>query len=102
MQAHPQNFDLSQSRGIIPESPGKYGAKTFDLKNGAQGLQKNKQRPFLELAPKKVFMVFVGENLQAKVIQKLLGKFGEIWVKIHRTPENLRTPTPMVATLGMC
>jgi len=47
-------------------------------------------------------MVFVGENLQAKVIQKLLGKFGEIWVKIHRTPENLRTPTPMVATLGMC
>ena len=44
---------------------------------------------------KKVFMIFVGENLWAKGVQNFSGKFGEIRAKIFHTPKNLPAPTSM-------
>jgi len=55
-------------------------------KNGAQRLLKNTGKLFLEFVPKKVFMIFVGENLQAKSHKNFSGKFGKIRAKILRTP----------------
>jgi len=47
---------------------------------------------------KKVFMIFVGENLWAKSHKNFLGKFGKILAKILRTPKHFLAPTPMVVT----
>jgi len=38
--------------------------------------RKTLEDPFLEVTPKKVFTIFVGENLQAKFVQK---HFGQVW-----------------------
>jgi len=53
-------------------------------------------KTFLQVTPKKVLMIFVGENLQAKVAQKLFRKFGEIRAKILRIPKTLPAPKPMM------
>jgi len=56
----------------------------FDLKNGAQRLQKNKWRPFFfQVTPKNVFMNFVRENLLAKVTEQL---FGQVWRNSGKNP----------------
>ena len=60
-QAHPQKFwfvenlgKIAENVGKTPENPGNSGAECcLTSKNGAQRLQKNTWRPFLEAAPKK-------------------------------------------------
>jgi len=84
----PPKFWFAENLGKSPENPGKNGAqRCLTLKNGAQGLHKNTWRPFWRLHHKEVFMIFMGENLQAKVSQKL---YGQVWGnsgKILRTPK---------------
>ena len=79
VQAHPEKFwflenpgqipenpdKIPKHLGKIPEKPSKTGAQPcLTSKNGAQRLQKNKWRPFLQRSHhKKVFMIFVKENL---------------------------------------
>jgi len=59
----PKSFDLL-NLDKIPENPGENGAqRCLTSKNGAQDLQKNTWRPFLEVKPKKVLMISVGEYL---------------------------------------
>jgi len=63
------------------------------------------QRPnvkdfFWRSCQQKVFMIFVGENLQAKSHKNLSGKFRKIRAKILRTPKNLPAPTLMVWTFA--
>jgi len=65
-------------------------------KNGTKGLQKNTLRLFLEVTPENIFMIFVGENLWAKIAQKLFGRVWGYLRKILRTPKNLPAPTPMM------
>jgi len=81
-QTFPQNpGKIPKYLSKIPENLGKYGAqRCFTLKNGAQGLQKNKGRPF-----------FGGH------ITKTVGKSCTItfWAKIFCTPKNLLAPTAM-------
>jgi len=63
-QAHPQKFWFAENLGNIPENPRENGAQPYlTSKHGAQGLQKITWRPFLEVAPKKVFMILVGDHL---------------------------------------
>ena len=50
----------------------------------------------LEVTPITVFMIFVGENLQANVAQKLFYPVWGIRGKILHTPKDLPAPTPMV------
>jgi len=59
--------------GKILKNPGKNGAQPCLI--AEKRLHKNKWRPFLEVTPKKVLMMFVGENLLAKVAQL----FGQVW-----------------------
>jgi len=63
VQAHTQKFWFAENLGKIPENPVKNGTQR------CQGLQKNTWRPFSEVTPKNVFMIFVGEQLQVKVAQ---------------------------------
>jgi len=42
---------------------------------------------FWRLHQKEVFMIFVGENLQAKLHKKLFGKFGENRAKSFALPK---------------
>ena len=62
----------------------------FDFKNGTQQFQKNTWRPFLDVIPKKVFVIFdlCGEILSGKPTKR----FGQVWkfrAKILRNPKNL-------------
>ena len=50
----------------------------------------------MEVTPKKVFIIFVGEHFLAKVAQNFSGKFREIRAKILRNPKNLPAPKPMM------
>jgi len=45
-------------------------------------------------------MIFVGENLQAKVAQNYIGKVWRNSGKILRTPKYLPAPTPMLFDSG--
>jgi len=45
-----------------------------------------------------VFMIFVGEICRQTPHKNFSGKFGEIWAKMLRTPNNLPPPTPMTIT----
>jgi len=48
-------------------------------------------------------MVFVlGENLWAKTHRNVSDKFGEVRVKILRTPKNLLASTPMAEVTSSC
>ena len=86
-QAHPKKFWFAENLGKSPENPDKNGVqRCLTSKNGAQGLHKKTWRPFWRLHQKEVFMIFVGETLQAKVAQKL---YGHVWGnsgKILRIP----------------
>jgi len=65
------------------------------------GLQKNTRRPLVEVTPKKVFMIFVGENLLAKVTQKnFSGKVVKIRAKSLSTAQNLPKYAQLV--IGRC
>ena len=65
-------------------------------KNDAHRLQKNTWSPFLEVRPKKGLHDLCGRKSVGEVAQKLFGqKFGEIRVKILRTPKNLPAPAPV-------
>jgi len=41
----------------------------------------------LEVTPKKVFMIFVGEKLQTKLVQKLVG---QVWRNTGKNPSHLQ------------
>jgi len=101
VQAHPQNFWFVENPGKVPENLdkisensnkitenlGKNGAqRCLTSKNCAQGLQKNKCRPFLEVTPWK---------RSANVARQLFGQFGKIRAKILCPSKNLLARTPM-------
>jgi len=92
---------IPENLSEIPENPGKNGAqRCVTSKTDAQRFSKKQMKTFfLEVAQKKVFVIFVGENLLAKVVQQLSGKFGEIRAKILRTSKNFLGPTPMFCTI---
>jgi len=74
----------------------KWRATLLDLKKWRPtSAEKHMKTFFWRSYQKKVFMIFVGEYLQAKVVQKL---FGQVWGnsgEILRNPKNLPAPTPM-------
>jgi len=103
VQVHPQTFLFVENPGKIPENLrkipenpsktpenlGKNGAqRCLTSKNGAQGLQKNKWRPFCWRSHQK--------NGRQKLHDNFLGKFGKFCAKILCTPKNLLAPTPML------
>ena len=79
--------------GKIPANPGKnVTQRCLTSNNGAQRLQKNTWILFLEITPKKGFLM--GENLLAKVTQN----FRQVWglrATILRTSKNCPAPTVM-------
>jgi len=92
VQAHPQKFWFVENPGKIPENPNnlpKYLGKIPENlgKNGAQGLQKNKWRPFLEITPQKG---------RQKLHDNCLGEFGKIWSKNLCTTKNSLARSPMI------
>jgi len=82
----------------IPENPGKTAAQPCLTSNiNAQRLQKNTWRPlFWRSHQIKIFMVFVGENFQVEVAQKLFRQVCKYSGKIIHTHKNLPAPTPMM------
>jgi len=63
-QVHPQKFSFAENLGNIPENPrGNDAQPCLTSEHSAQGLQKITWRPFLEVTPEKVFIMFVGEHL---------------------------------------
>jgi len=85
---------IPENLGKIPENLGKNGAQhCLTSKNGAQGLQKNKWRPFVWRSHHK--------NGQQKLHDNFLVEFGKIWAKILCAPKNLLAPTHMVTWSGI-
>jgi len=78
VQAHPQKFWFAENLGKIPENPVKNGVQSCLVSNiGAQGLQKNTWRPFLEVTPKKVLNDLCGRKLVGESCTKTFpGKLG--------------------------
>jgi len=83
VKAQPQKFCwFAENLGESLKIRVKNGAQCcLTSKNGTQGLQKTHEDLFLQITSKKVFMIFVGENLWAKIAQKpfraSLGRFGQ-------------------------
>ena len=78
LQTHPQKFWFVENPDKIPENPGK---------NGAQRLQKNKGRPFLERSLQKTSSWSLWEKILKS--HNFTSKFGKIRAKILRTSKNL-------------
>jgi len=79
VQDRPQKFWFAENLGKISENPGKNSTHRC-LTSKKKGLQKNTWTSFWRSHQKKLFVIFTGKNLQAKVAQKTfrssLGKFG--------------------------
>ena len=87
---HENSGKIPENLDKFPENPGKNSVqRCLTSKNGAQCLQKNTRRPlFLGRShQKEVFVIFVRENLQAKVVKKL---FGQIWENSVKNPSHLQ------------
>jgi len=84
VQARTQKFWFAENLGNILDNSRKMVPDVAWLqKNCAKGLQKNTWRPFLEVTPKKVVMIFV-EKICRKKLHKTL--FGEVWENSGKNP----------------
>ena len=98
VQSHPQKFKFAENLSKIPENPGRSGAqRCLTSKTGTRGLQKNTWRPvFGGHINKRSSWSLWKKICRENCTLKFLGKFGEIWAKILRTPKNLPARTPMM------
>jgi len=96
----PKSFDLSKIRTKSLKKSWISGQKwcptLLYLKKWCPTFAENTRRHFLMVTSEKVFMMFVGGNLQVKVGQKLFGQFWVNRARILCTPKNLPAPTPMI------
>jgi len=93
----PPKVLICQNLCKIPGNLGKnYAQRCLASKNGAQRLQKNTWRRFLEVTPKKRFSRSLWErSCRQSRTKNFSGKFGAIWAKILRTTKNWPAPTPV-------
>jgi len=80
---------ISENLGKIHENLGKMAPNICTITN---------EDLFLEVTPKKVFMIFVGENLQAQVAEQLFGQVSGNSSKNPWHPKNLLAPTHVMLT----
>jgi len=105
MQAHSQKFWFVKNLDKFPENPGKIpkylgqiqakmAPSVVCLQKMVPNLCRNTKEDVFGGTPKKVFMIFVGENLQANVAQQL---FGQVWGKSGK--DHLQFAPPKICLL---